>query len=578
MSALNPFAGEQRGAAAASSSVAAFATANHASAGVDVQDNNLPSMSIFRDPLQDDNAVRKHASHRKVFLQDLAHSNATFGGSDPSNRSSTAGSRDDPNSPPLISAFGGTTGPAIAVGAKKNNDRDQRGGADNDGGGGAEEGRIYEADEIDRVPPPIEGGCLRRFFHELLRHGGIGSSVFNFTAGTVGAGFLALPQAFALCGYLQGTVLLVVFGLLTVYSVRLLGMAERRTGLCSFEDLSRHLLGGWWDRFTTFVMISFNWGTCVAYVIALIKVFSPILESADISQDEVGKTFAGYWGARLVTIAVWAVFMVPMALQKELNSLRHASLFSIVAITYFIFVIVGHAVADGKAAATVVRDLDPWLMTNEMLTGISLIMFAFCCQSNVYEVFGEMQPRSVKALTASSGYSVGLSGFLYLLSGWFGYLDFGRVVHGAVLDDYHPKRNPAIMIAFVCLCVKLCTSFLLCIHPTRDSVLYTLNWGSYMTCEPKKRMFVTFILCVLALICGLFIPDITLVFGLLGGLGGSTLGFLFPAMYCLFTGEWTPSAVGWFDVIGVWVYLFLACLTCSFGVVASVYSIMNGDS
>lgn len=424
----------------------------------------------------------------------------------------------------------------------------------------------------------MTGGCLRRFFHELGRHGGIGSSVFNFTAGTVGAGFLALPQAFALCGYIQGTVLLVVFGLLTVYSIRLLGIAERRTGLSSFEDLSRHLLGGFWDRLTTFIMISFNWGTCVAYIIAMIKVFTPILESPDVAQSDVGKTFAGYWGARFVTIGVWLFVMIPLALQKELNSLRFASLFSIVAITFFIFVIVGHAIADDKMAATnVAENLDPWIMNNEMLSGIALIMFAYCCQSNVYEVFGEMRPRSVSVLTVSAGWSVSISGILYLLAGWFGYLDFGRIVSGAVLDDYHPRRNPAIMIAFICLCIKLCTSFLLCVHPTRDSVLYTLNWGSYMSCEPKKRMLVTFIIALLALICGLFIPDITVVFGLLGGVGGAAFGFLFPAIYCLFTGEWTPSKVGWFDFLGVWLYLFLACLTCAFGVVASVWSIIDGD-
>ena len=548
-------------------------------------DQNLPSSSAFRDPLQDDRAIRKHASHRKVFLQEVtttttANANSTSStaaannDSMGNNNNRNSSSNGDLSSPPLITAFskGGAdyaapSSPAFVLGFQNNDEKKFP----------RDPPRRYEADDVDQIPEPVEGGCLRQFFHEMMRHGGIGSSVFNFTAGTVGAGFLALPQAFALCGYVQGTILLLVFGVLTVYSVRLLGIAERRTGLCTFEDLSRHLLGRGWDIFTTFIMISFNWGTCVAYIIALIKLFSPILEASDIPDDQVGQTFAGYWGARLVTIGIWAVFMVPMSLQKELNSLRYASLFSIVAISYFIFVIVGHAIADGKTTVETTSTLDPWLMSNETLVGITLIMFAFCCQSNVYEVFGEMAPRSVQALTKSSGISVSLSGSLYLMSGWFGYLDFGKSVHGAILDDYHPKRNVAILIAFICLCVKLCTSFLLCIHPTRDSILYTLNWGSYLTCDPKKRMLVTFILCVLALVLGLFIPSITIVFGLLGGLGGSTLGFLFPAMYCLFSGGWTPSQVGWVDFLGAWMFMFLACLTCAFGVVASVNSIIIGE-
>jgi amino acid permease len=358
-----------------------------------------------------------------------------------------------------------------------------------------------------------------------------------------------------------------------VYSIRLLGIAERRTGLNTFEDLARHLLGPFWDRFTTFIMVSFNWGSSIAYIIAMIKVFAPILEANIIKGD--AETWGGYWGARLITIGVWAAIMLPMAVQRELNTLRHASMFSIVAITYFILCIVGHAVADGKTAVTTLAQLDPWVLSNEMIVGITLIMFAYSCQSNVFEVFGEMSPRAVSTLTQSSGISVAISFLLYMLAGWFGYVNFGRAVSGAVLDEYHPRRNPAMMVAFLCLAIKLCTSFLLCMHPTRDSVLYTANWGSYMTVAPLKRIAVTVVLCVLALLCGLFIPSITVVFSLLGGVGGAFLGFLFPAMFCIFSGAWTPQNVGWFDFIGAWAFVFLGCLCCSFGVVASVYQITN---
>lgn len=514
-------------------------------------------MSWFSDPLQDNSAVRRHATHRKVFLQEKARASGDDdkGGGEPSLSSVFA--------TPLVGSGGGG------------------GGGGNSGGGDEHDNskpRRYESDEVDNYPSKEnagnEGGCLRRFLHETVRHGGIGASMFTLTASTVGAGFLSLPQAFAQCGYVQGSVLLVIFGFLTVYSFRLLGMAERRTGLATFEDLSRHLLGPFWDRVTTFIMLSFNFGAAVAYIIALVKVCAPILEASDAHRDE---TFAGYWGARLVTIGIWGCLIVPMCLQKELNSIRYFSMFSIFAISYFIFVIVGHAVSDKKTNVETMQQLDPWLMSNEMLVGITLIMFAYACQSNVYEVFSEMSPRSVPALTKSSGISAFLSGVLYLLAGWFGYANFGRAVHGAILDDFHPRRNAAVMIAFICLAVKLCASFVTCIHPTRDSILYTLGWGSYLTVDWKKRCLVTFVLCLLALICGLFIPNITIVFGLMGGLGGSTLGFFFPGAYCIFTGGWTPNQVGWADFIGAWSYVVLGCLTFSLGTVASIYQIAQGD-
>ena len=142
---------------------------------------------------------------------------------------------------------------------------------------------------------------MRRFFVECFREGGLGASSFTFTAGTVGAGFLSLPYAYALCGYVQATILLVLFGCFTVYSIRLLGIAERRTGLSTFEGLARHLLGPCWDRFVRFVMITFNWGTTVAYIIALIKIFAPILEAKVDGRHE---TLRGFWGSRLITLAI----------------------------------------------------------------------------------------------------------------------------------------------------------------------------------------------------------------------------------------------------------------------------------
>jgi amino acid permease len=240
------------------------------------------------------------------------------------------------------------------------------------------------------------------------------------------------------------------------------------------------------------------------------------------------------------------------------------------AIVYFIIIMAVHSAMNGLAEG--VKHINYVEFGNDSVVGLSLILFAFCCQPNVFEVYTELREPTVPYMSKVGCVSMSCCVVLYLIAGFFGYAEFGSRVHGAVLANYDPDANTAIFIAYLCLTVKLTAAFALCTAPTRDSVLYILGWGSYHTVSTAKRVLVSFIIALLALGCGIFIPSLEIFFGFLGGVCGSMLGFVLPALFVMYSGSWTLSDVGPLDYFGSWFLLVFGIVAFVFGTGGSIYA------
>jgi amino acid permease len=245
------------------------------------------------------------------------------------------------------------------------------------------------------------------------------------------------------------------------------------------------------------------------------------------------------------------------------------STFGVIAILYFVGVMVGHSAGNGMAEGNLHR-ISLISGGADVLVGVGLVMFTFCCQPNVLEVYSELQTQTVHQMTKIGGVAMGCCTCLYFLAGFFAYVDFGADVKGSVLKNYHLGDNVPLYIAYTCLAVKLTAGHTLCIAPTRDSVLYTLKLGEYHTADPTKRMIISALLSASALLVALFIPSLQLLFGFLGGLCGSLLGFVFPALFAIRAPGWAENSTKW-DRIGAWALVVIGAIVFVLGTVASIY-------
>nr|CCC96067.1 unnamed protein product [Trypanosoma congolense IL3000] len=429
--------------------------------------------------------------------------------------------------------------------------------------------------EKTTTTPPNEsgGGCLQRFMDPFLRlipYGGMASNVFNLESATLGAGIVVLPSGFHNSGIIIATLMLVYICFTTVYSIRILVITKDKTGFRSYEELSRGLLGRGSDYFTAFLMFVFCFGTCVGYVISVGDLLSPLLE-----QPTTNEFLQSTMGKNLLVSAVWLVTMLPLSLPKEINSLRYASAIGVVCIVFFVLCMIVHAATNGlkTGVSSDVRLFgDGW----GILNGFTLFVFAFICQVNCFEVYEEMRKATPQRMTRDSTVAMSMVGILYFLSGLFGYLDFGDEASGSVLKLYRPQDDVMMAIGYIGIAFKICGGFAICIQPSRDALYYVAGWGKTSDVATWKNLVVSGVLSTLALVLGLVLPSIEVVFNFLGSFCGGFLAFILPALYYMYAGNFSVREVGWFNYIVTYQLIFVGVFAVVFGTALTIYDEVKG--
>ncbi|KPI90102.1 L-Lysine transport protein L-Lysine transport protein (AAT16) [Leptomonas seymouri] len=431
----------------------------------------------------------------------------------------------------------------------------------------SELGILSTADSSDKPSHRARGAAaIFEKVTSVIPHGGMIANVYNLASATLGAGIVSVPSGFRDSGVVVSVVLLFIVCACTIYSIHLLGAAKLKTGLRSYEEMARGLLGRGWDYFTAFLMFVFCWGTCVGYVISVGDMLSPMLD--DENTNAFLKTANGH---RILVGLVWLVGMFTLSLPKEINSLRYASVVGVSFVVFFVICMIIHSAQNGLKNG--LRS-DIILANSGMpaANGLSLFVFAFVCQVNVFEIFEEMRKPTLKNITRDATVSMLVVALLNFFSGIFGYLDFGEAVDGSILLLYTPLKDPLFMIAYIGLCIKLCVGFAICIQPSRDAIYYCLQMGKTSDVKDWVNWLLSGFLALAALICGLFIPNINIVFSLLGGICGGFLAFMLPAYFFIYSGGFTLEKVGIVHYIGCIILIVGGVVAVVFGTAVAIYS------
>lgn len=418
------------------------------------------------------------------------------------------------------------------------------------------------------VSKPAPTNCVTGFFRRVMPPGGFFSAVFNFAGSSLGAGILGLPYAFETSGIVMGTIYLIVIYLLTVYSLRILTATALKTGIYSYEGLGRSLFGKGGDYFCALVMFLKCIGACIAYVICVSDLWSAFLKDDRITGYPATVSFR-----RVLTSVTFIVLMLPLSLPKRINSLRYVSLAGVTFILYFVVCVIIHSCTHGLKEGLQTKDIKLFRTGNDAIRGLGLFMFAYLCQSNVMEVLKEERKPSVRRMEYEGIVSMLLCTVFYWLAGFFGYADFGSAVKDSLLTMYSPLKDYYFAVAYVGLVVKLCVAFALHILPCRDAVHHVIGWDLDTVPWWKNALLCTF-LSLISLLCGLFIPKVNTVFGLLGSLTGGFIAFVFPSLFFMYSGGFSLKKVGWFDFIGTYFLLFCGVVVICFGTTSTIFGLV----
>ncbi|RNF13241.1 putative transmembrane amino acid transporter [Trypanosoma conorhini] len=427
-------------------------------------------------------------------------------------------------------------------------------------------------DFAEEEPTPVEirrrkrPGLAQRVLEYIFPPGSMLSSAFTLGSSTLGGGILGLPFAFNMTGYILSIILLVVVSILTVFSLWLLAHCSDNARKRTYEDTMKVLMGRGPDWLVSIFMCGFCIGGGVGYIISIGNLLTPVFENEGVPHFLTTKP-----GNRLITSMVWLVLILPLCLPKQIDSLRHTSLLGCLCILFFVICIVidasRYTYKDGFR-----KDLEMFGHGNTAIEGLGMVMFACLVQINAFEVYFEMSHPTPRRMMRDSAIAMGACGLLYVLAGFFGYMRFGKTVTASILLLYQPGESVLFAIAYVGIVFKICVAFALHQLPMRDGIYHLLGWDVYLMPWWQNAVFCTFLSFVL-LLAGLFVPNINIVFGLVGSLCGGFIGYIFPSLMYMYSGNFSLKRKGYCLYFATYFLLVVGCIATVFGTGASIYGV-----
>lgn len=424
------------------------------------------------------------------------------------------------------------------------------------------------AEDVSPAPTGDRGfiGTIFAITATAMPAGGMLGTTFNMASTAIGAGILGLPDAFNNTGYVMSIVYLTAITAETIYSTVLLAEAAEISGLKTYEKMANSLLFHRADILVAIIRFVHCFGACVGYVVTAGDLISPIVKADD------GDT-PTFWqdkkkGVRVIQSILWLCFMLPCVIPREVNALRYVSTIGVTFVFYFVIVVVVHTCMSDFDAP----NIKPVVTGNNAVKGVGVFIFSYMCQVNSNDIFYEMTNRSIFRFGICTSVSMIFCGVLYFVTGMFGYLEFGSNIDGSILKSYTPLEEPQVLISFIGVFIKITASYGLLANAARNSMYHIFRWDP-MTVVFWKHCVAVIVLSCCALVLGLIVPNVNLVFSLIGGICGGSLGFLFPAFFRMFCGNWTLASVGWVNYISTYLTLFGGVVGVVFGTASTIYSI-----
>jgi sodium-coupled neutral amino acid transporter 11 len=250
---------------------------------------------------------------------------------------------------------------------------------------------------------------------------------FNFINSIVGAGIIGMPFAMGECGLVGGPILMMMVAVLVGRSVTMLIECGVKEGHLDYEDLAHHLLGkpGYYAALAS--MFLFAFGAQTAYLI-IIGDTIPTLTN----------------GNRQVVIGLVALFVVlPLCLLKDMTHLSYTSLAAILfdLIIIVIVIAVSPDAAQRQDITPSVSDGTLSFFSPRLFAGIGTLSFAFVCMHNSFIVYRSLKERTEDNWRKVAYGSVTFCLCIAMTFGMSGYIAFGDLVEGDILNNFILERT-----------------------------------------------------------------------------------------------------------------------------------------
>lgn len=312
--------------------------------------------------------------------------------------------------------------PAGSTSSPSNGGNDGRGHANTDNRGAGRSVSISIPPAIPRPPKPHPSDS------SSSGNASLPSSVANLANTIIGTGMVALPGAFVYTGWLLGSFLIVFCGFTGASGLYLLTRCANKLGgrRQSFFTVALKTIpkgARWFD-----LAIALKcYGVSISYLIIsgqlMPQVVLSMLKAAGHEHDAIP--------AWLLDRDFWITFLVvlllPLCFLRKLDSLRHTSYLSLMAVVYLVVIVIVFFLDQSSLPPR--GEVHAVVLSPHILAIFPVFVFAFTCAQNMLPVYNELSASDplmhMDRAKWAIGSSIGGAGAVYTMVSLLGYAEFG---------------------------------------------------------------------------------------------------------------------------------------------------------
>lgn len=375
----------------------------------------------------------------------------------------------------------------------------------------------------------------RRQRRPWFSEGSVKSSIFNLTNATLGAGIVSVPFAMMSLGLGLGLLTILLLAIASTTATKALVTVLDYTSASSFESLANLAGGRNFSLFVQLILLLFNFGSAIGYLICIGDVFSVIIHAYHVEAiipHYLQWILARHFFVSIVTV----ILLLPLCLVDKLSKLRMTSLLGLVALELLVIVtfvlVFQKGVHPSLGSFPYTKSFVP-SSPKGPLRGVPLLVFAFSCHSNAPSIYNELENQSYRRMAKVSRRSAITALITYLVMGVSGFAIYGQSLVPNVLFNFTSdlKHSVLLLIAFIGILIGVILSFPMNIFPCRTSVEHALFPDATIT--PAQSVGISVGLVLASLCIGLKIPSLAILFSFTGSTCGAFVAFIGPGLFVL---------------------------------------------
>ena len=353
---------------------------------------------------------------------------------------------------------------------------------------------------------------------------GMKSAFMNMANSIIGAGIIGQPYAFRQAGLITGILLLVVLTITVDWTIRLIVTNSKLSGANSFQATMEHCFGRSGLIAISVAQWAFAFGGMVAFCIVIGDTIPHVLAAVFPSLPDTPVLWL--LTNRRATIVLFVLGLsYPLSLYRDIAMLAKASTFALVSMGIIILTVITQG---PRLPADMRGKLRGSLLINDgVFQAIGVISFAFVCHHNSLLIYGSLRKPTMDRFARVTHYSTGISMVACLAMALSGYLTFGDMTKGNVLNNF-PSENVMVNIARLCFGLNMLTTLPLECFVCRE--VMTEYYFPHEAYNPNRHIIFTTSLVVSAMTLALITCDIGIVFELVGATSACALAYILPPL------------------------------------------------